>query len=320
MQVTLTGASGLIGGAFVRQLSSRGDEITVLSRDPDSALAKLTGAVVQGRSPSEAGPASPPIQATAWDPLAGPPPAESLAGRRAVIHLAGEPIAQRWSAAAKAAIRASRVEGTANLVAGLRALAPAQRPAVLVSASAIGYYGPHEGEPLDEEAPPGEDFLAGVCRAWEEASRAAEELGVRVVQMRTGVVLDAAGGALAKMLPPFRLGLGGPVAGGRQFVSWVHPDDVVGIALSAIDDDGLCGPVNVTAPQPVTNAGLARTLGRVLGRPAFLPVPGLALRVLYGQMASLITTGARVLPAKALIAGYHFRHVELDEALRATLA
>jgi len=189
----------------------------------------------------------------------------------------------------------------------------------VVSASAVGYYGEHGEEPLDEEAPAGRDFLAEVCVAWEAQARAAQELGVRTVQVRTGVVLDRRGGALAKMLPPFRLGVGGPVAGGRQYVSWVHVEDLAGIVCAALADERWSGPVNGTAPEPVTNRELSRALGRALHRPAVLPVPGAALRALYGEMAQIVTTGARVLPVKPLVLGYEFRHPHLDEALSAAL-
>jgi len=191
---------------------------------------------------------------------------------------------------------------------------------VLVSGSAIGYYGAHEDEPIDEEAPFGTDFLAQVCVAWEQAAAAAGRLGMRVVRLRTGVVLDPAGGALAKMLPPFKLGVGGPVAGGRQYVSWIHADDLTGIVLSALDDERWSGAVNGTAPEPVTNAELSKALGRALRRPAVLPVPALALRILYGEMAQIVTDGARVLPAKALVLGYEFVHPSLDEALASALS
>jgi uncharacterized protein (TIGR01777 family) len=175
-------------------------------------------------------------------------------------------------------------------------------------------------EPIDEEAPAGRDFLAQVCRAWEAEANRAGELGIRVVTVRTGVVLDSAGGALAKMLPPFRLGVGGPVAGGRQYISWIHIHDLVGLMLAALRQEDWRGPINATAPQPVTNSDFSRALGRALGRPAWLPVPGLALRALYGEMSQIITTGARVVPAKALVLGYEFRHSRLDEALEAALA
>jgi hypothetical protein len=307
-RVTVTGASGLIGRVLVRMLGERGAEVTVLSRDPDRASAALDGAT--GSS----------LRALAWDPVAEPAPAGALSGRDAVVHLAGEPVAQRWSAGAKRAIRESRVLGTRNLLDGLRAMAPGERPRTLVSSSAIGYYGAHGEEPLDEETPPGEDFLAQVCVAWElEASRAAE-LDMRAVQVRTGVVLDSGGGALAKMLPAFRLGVGGPVAGGRQYVSWIHGEDLAAMMICAIEQDSWRGPVNGTAPEPVSNREFSKQLGSVLGRPALLPVPALGLRLLYGDMAGIVTTGARVVPAKALVLGYEFRHPALEEAMRSALA
>ncbi len=305
MKVSVTGASGLIGRALVAELTERGDEVTVLTRDPDRVRAKL-GEIVQ---------------ALRWDLMSEPAPAQALAGRDAVVHLAGEPVAQRWSEQAKRAIRDSRVTGTRNLVDGLRALDASACPRVLVSSSATGYYGPHGVEPIDEEAPAGGDFLAQVCLAWEtEASAVVRQLGMRAVQIRTGVVLDRSGGALAKMLPPFRLGVGGAVAGGHQYMAWIHRDDIVGVMLAALDDERWSGPVNATAPEPVTNREFSHALGRALHRPALLPVPGLALRALYGDMAEIITTGVRAVPAKALVLGYEFAHPSLDEALRTALS
>jgi uncharacterized protein len=303
VRVAVSGASGLIGRALVQALTERGEEVTILSRDPDAARRKLPSAG----------------EWVAWQPEREAAPASALAGRDGVVHLAGEPIAKRWTAKAKRAIRESRVLGTESLVAGLRACPPQERPGVLVGGSAIGYYGAHEEEPIDEEAPPGSDFLASVCVAWEAAARRAEELGMRVVRLRTGVVLDPAGGALGKMLPPFKLGVGGPVAGGGQYVSWIHTDDLVGIVLAALADERWRGPVNATAPEPATNVELSKALGRVLRRPAAMPVPALALRALYGEMAQIVTSGARVLPAKALVLGYRFAHPSLEEALRAAL-
>ena len=313
LRVTVTGATGLVGPSLIVALRERGAEVTVLTRDPARAQAKLGE-----------------VTAVRWDLMGEPAPAEALAGRDAVVHLAGEPVAQRWSAAAKRAIRESRVTGTRNLVAGLahadRSAAPpaepvvGQRPPTLISSSAIGYYGPHGEEPLDEDAPPGGDFLAQVCFDWEAEADRASELGARVVQVRTGVVLDSAGGALGKMLTPFRLGVGGPVAGGRQYVSWIHTDDLVGMMLAAIDDERWSGPINATAPEPVPNRDFSRVLGRVLRRPSLLPVPGLALRALYGEMAEIVTTGARAVPAKPLVLGYEFRHPQLEEALRSAIA
>jgi uncharacterized protein len=244
----------------------------------------------------------------------GPPSPAALAGHDAVVHLAGEPVAQRWTGAARERIRNSRVEGTRGLVAAIAAADP--RPRVLVTASGVGYYGAHGDERLDEDAAAGDDFLAQVCVATESEARAAEQAGVRVVVLRTGVVLDRAGGALAKMLPAFRLGVGGPVAGGDQYLSWIHLDDLVGMYLAAIDDEAWSGPFNATAPEPVTNAQFSRALGRALHRPAVLPVPAIALRALYGQMAEIVTEGQRAIPRRALEHGYSFTQPDLDEALR----
>jgi len=300
MRVTVTGATGLIGASLVAALRERDAHVTVLTRDPERARARLGD-----------------VEAVGWDPLAEAAPTQALEARDAVLHLAGEPVAQRWSAKVKRAIRDSRALGTRNLVEGL-ALAQA-RPALLLSSSATGYYGAHGEEPLDEDAPPGSDFLARVCVEWEAAATAARELGTRVVQLRTGVVLDRAGGALAKMLPPFKLGVGGPVAGGQQYMSWIHAQDVVGMMLAALADERWSGPVNATAPEPVPNRAFSRVLGRVLGRPSLLPVPGLALHALYGEMAEIVTSGARVMPAKALVLGYEFAQPQLEPALRSAL-
>jgi uncharacterized protein (TIGR01777 family) len=300
-RVTVTGATGLIGPRLVRELQDGGWQVTVLSRDPDRARGKLPG-----------------VEAYAWELMSEPAPVESLEGRDGVIHLAGEPVAQRWSDSAKRAIRESRVVGTEHLLEGLRGTE--QRPKVLVSSSATGYYGPHGPEPLDEEAPPGEDFLAEVCVAWEAVAERAVELGMRVLRVRTGVVLDSSGGALEKMLPPFKLGIGGPVAGGRQYMPWVHAQDIVGIMRTALENESWSGAANATAPVPVTNAEFSKALGRALHRPSILPVPGAALKLLYGEMSEIVTTGARVVPARPLMLGYAFRHPDLDEALRSVLS
>jgi uncharacterized protein (TIGR01777 family) len=303
MRVTVTGASGLIGSALVAELRGRGDEVTVLSRNPSRAREALG------------------VEVVGWDPLDEPAPAAALAGSDAVVHLAGENIAQRWSAKAKRAIRESRVTGTRNLLVGLEAAArEGEGPRTLVSGSAVGYYGPRGEEPLDEDSPAGNDFLAETCVAWEAEAQKASALGMRVVLVRTGVVLDREGGALAKMLPPFRLGVGGPVAGGDQYMSWVHREDLLGMICAALDDERWSGPINGTAPEPVTNREFSHALGRALHRPSLLPVPGFALGLLYGEMAEIVTTGARVMPAKPLVLGYDFRHPELDEALRSALA
>ncbi len=300
MNVTLTGATGLIGGAIVRALRARGDAVTVLSRDPGRARAALGD-----------------VEAHAWQPLQEPAPTAALSGRDAIVHLAAENVGQRWTDEARRAIVESREIGTRNLVAGIGAAEP--RPAALVSASAVGYYGPRGDEPVTEDAGPGDDFLAGVCVTWErEAARAADH-GLRVVMLRTGVALDQQGGALAKMLPFFRLGIGGPVAGGRQYMPWVHADDIVGLYLAAVDDAAWEGPINACAPEPATNREFSRALGRALHRPAFAPVPGLAVRALYGDMAEIVTTGQRAVPVRALERGYAFRHTDLEQALRNAL-
>jgi uncharacterized protein len=303
MRVAVTGSTGLIGRAVVRALTDRGDQVVALSRDADRARRALGDRV----------------EAHAWpNPTGAPPPEAALAGADAVVHLLGEPVAQRWTDQAKESIRRSRAEGTRSLVQGLLALAPDRRPAALVSQSASGFYGPHGDEQLTEDAPAGDDFLAGVVVDWEgEAMRAAMEL--RVVLTRTGVVLSPEGGALAKMLPFFRLGIGGPVAGGRQYVPWIHLVDVVGALLFCLDNAQATGPVNLAAPNPVTNAELSRTLGRVLNRPAVLPVPAFALKLLYGEMAQIVLTGQRVVPSRLKQLGYEFRHPDLEAALRDVL-
>jgi uncharacterized protein (TIGR01777 family) len=256
------------------------------------------------------------VAAGSWDPEGGPAPAEHLAGRDAVVHLAGESISQRWNAEAKERIRRSREQGTANLVAGLRAADP--RPATLVSSSAVGYYGSRGDEELDEDSAPGTGFLPDICVAWEREAAAARELGLRVVIPRTGVVLDKSGGALATMLPIFRLGAGGPVAGGDQWLPWIHADDIVGLYLAALDDPRYDGPLNATA-EPVRNKEFSKALGHALHRPAVAPVPGFAVRLLYGDMASLVTDGQRAVPRRARELGFAFRHPDLDEALRSAV-
>lgn len=299
MNITLTGATGLIGVRLVRALRERGDDVTVLSRRPEGAAARLG------------------VEAVGWDPQAGPAPEPALAGRDAVVHLAGEPVAQRWNADVKRRIHNSREIGTRNLVAGIEALA--ERPRVLVSSSAVGYYGKHGDEPLPESTPPGDDFLATVCVAWEREALRAQELGLRVAIIRTGVVLDAQGGALAKMLLPFRLGVGGPVAGGDQYMPWIHVDDLVGLYLAALDGDDWSGPLNGTAPEPVTNAAFSKALGRALHRPSFAPVPGFAVKLLYGDMSEIVTEGQRAVPERPQALGFAYAHPDLDEALRSAL-
>jgi len=302
MRITLTGATGRIGLSIVEALAGRGDDVTVLSRDPSRARDKLPTIVA----------------VEAWDPKSGPAPADALRGRDAVIHLAGEDVAQRWSDKAKREIHDSREIGTRNLVAGIEAVA-GDRPRTLVSASAAGLYGARGDEPVDEDTPAADGFLAGVVVAWEREARRAEELGLRVALMRNGVVLSPDAGALKKMLPPFKLGVGGPAGGGRQYLPWVHLDDVVGIYVAAVDDDRWSGPFNVVAPNAVTNRDFSKALGRALRRPAVAPVPGFALKLLYGEMSQIVLTGANMVPRRALELGYAFRHPEVDGALTATV-
>jgi len=294
-RVLITGATGLIGSKLVAELP----RAVVLSRDAVSARRKLG---VQ--------------EAYAWSPEAGPPPAAALESLEAVVHLAGDPVAEgRWTAKKKRRIRDSRVLGTRNLVA---ALASARdRPRVLVCASAVGFYGDRGDELLDETSAAGRGFLPEVCQAWEREAEAARSLDMRVVRLRIGVVLAREGGALAKVLPVFRLGAGGRLGSGKQWMPWIHVDDLVHLFLHAIGHEQVDGPMNATAPAPVTNADFTRALGRVLHRPALLPIPALALRLLLGEMSEVLTASQRVLPKVAEHTGYAFRHAELDHALAA---
>lgn len=254
--------------------------------------------------------------AVAWDPAAGRLDGAALDGLDAVVHLAGEDISRgAWTAAKKARIRQSRVEGTALLA---RTLASLDRPpAVLACASAVGYYGDRGDEALTEESPPGTGFLASVCRDWEAAASPAVEAGIRVLHLRFGVVLSPAGGALARMLGPFRMGMGGPIGSGRHYVSWIAIDDALGAVVHALSSETLRGPMNVASPGPVTHLEFARTLGRVLGRPTLLAVPAFGLRLLFGEMATeVLLASQRLEPARLLSTGYEFRYPNLEGALR----
>jgi len=228
-----------------------------------------------------------------------------------VVHLAGENVAQRWNDETRDRIEQSRVQGTRRVVAAINAADP--KPTALISSSAVGYYGKHGDERIDEDSAPGDDFLAQVCVAWENEAKQAD---TRLVLVRTGVVLDKSGGALSKMMLPFKLGVGGPVAGGRQYMPWIHVDDVVGIYLNAIDDAAWEGPVNATAPEPVTNKEFSRALGRALHRPAVAPIPEFAIRTLYGDMAEIVTEGQRAVPRRTLAFGYEFQYTDLEAALK----
>ena len=303
MRVIVTGGTGFIGSALCRELITAGHQPVVLTRDPDGARRKLgTG-----------------IEASLWEPAQSGEWQHALDGVEAVVNLAGESIAgRRWSEGHKAAIRDSRVEGTRSLVA---AIGRAERqPTVLVSASATGYYGPRGDEPVSESDPPGGDFLARVCRDWESEARAAEALGVRVAVVRTGVVLGPGGGALSKLLPPFKMFVGGPLGSGRQGFPWVHLTDVVGIYIRAIQSPDVSGPLNATGPEPLTNREFSERLARVLGRPSWLPAPALALKLLLGEMAEpLLLQGQKVLPTRTEQLGYAFRFRTAEAALRDVL-
>lgn len=295
MRIVVTGASGLVGSALVPFLTAAGHDVV-------SAVRGTPG-------PGEIG----------WHPTAGGMSASGVAGAGAVVHLAGENIAgARWSAAVKERIRASRVDGTTLVARTVAAASP--RPGVLVCASAVGFYGDRGDEEVDEGAPRGEGFLPETCEAWERAADPARDAGVRVVHLRFGVVLSPRGGALAKMLPPFRLGLGGVLGSGRQWMPWISIDDAIGAVLHAIGTPGLTGAVNAVSPGAATNREFTRTLGRVLGRPAILPMPAFAARLAFGEMADpLLLTGARVRPRRLAETGYAFRHADLESALRHVL-
>lgn len=300
MKVVVTGATGLIGAALVSALEARGDEVVALCRDVAKARRSLG------------------VEAIEWThPKVEPAPAEAIEGADAVVNLLGEPVAQRWTEEAKHEIHSSRILGTRNLVEGMR-LAD-KRPSVLVSQSATGWYGARGDEPVDESTPAARDFLAQVTVDWEQEARAAEDLGIRVVLARTGVVLSGKGGALGQMLPPFKLGVGGPVAGGKQHVPWIHLDDEVRALIFCIDNTAASGPVNLVAPASDTNGSLTKALGRVLRRPAFAPVPEFALKLLYGEMAMIVVTGANVRPTRLEELGYRFTEPELEPALRSAL-
>jgi hypothetical protein len=297
MKILLSGASGFIGSALVAKLASEGHELVRLVR-------------------AEPKPGEPEIR---WDPAAGRLDPASVEGFDAVVHLAGENIAEgRWTEAKKTRIRESRVRGTELVARTLARLA--NRPDVLVSASAIGFYGDRGDAELDEGSSRGSGFLCEVCRQWEGASRLAGDAGIRVVQLRTGLVLSASGGGLARMLPMFQLGLGGPLGSGRQYVSWITRDDLVAAVRHVLVTDTLQGPVNAVAPQPVTNREFTRALGRALHRPACVPVPGFVLRAALGEMADeLLLASTRVLPRRLLQTGFRFGDGDLQAALRRLL-
>src|SRR2546422_2422402 len=271
MRVLVTGGTGFIGGALCHALTGAGHAVTVVTRDP----ARVAGPAI------------------GWERVSA-----AVREPDALVNVPGEPLGSgRGSVRQKELIRQSRVLATCTLVDAIAAAEP--RPRVLVNASAVGYYGPRDDEPLDESAGPGAGFLADVCRAWEQEALRAEDIGLRVARLRLGVVLAADGGALARMLPPFRAFVGGPIGSGRQWMSWIHRDDVTGLVIESLANDGYRGAVNATAPQPVTNRDFAKMLGRTLARPAAVPTPGFVLRLALGEMAELLRTGQRGLPGVA---------------------
>ena len=293
----MSGATGLIGSALAQRLTRDGHEVVPLVRRPPRSGERLI----------------------AWDPERGTIDRAALAGCDVVVHLAGENVFGRWTAAKKRRIRESRVVGTRLVSEAIAALE--RPPGVFLAASAVGYYGDRGAAELTEQTPPGDDFLAQVARDWEAATAPAARAGIRVVNLRFGVVLATSGGALAKMLPPFRLGLGGPIGNGAQYFPWIALEDVLGAILHVLANESLSGPVNVTAPHPLTQLEFVRTLGRVLRRPAVLPVPPVALRIVFGRAAAaMMGSGQRALPARLIASGYRFRFSELEPALRHLLA
>ena len=301
MRVLVTGATGLIGSDLCDALLARGDEVVGLTRDPDRARST-----------------NPTVTWHAWRPTTETAPPAAFEGIDGVVNLIGEEINQRLTDEAKVRIRESRILGTRNLLQGIEA-SPTE-PSVFVGQSAIGYYGDRGAQVVDEESGPGEGFAAEVPIDWEAAEREAEGIFDRVVIFRTGLVLSKNGGLLKQLLLPFKLGVGGPIAGGDQYMSWVHIEDVVGLFLWALDDHRVWGVINGTAPNPVTNRELSKALGRALHRPAFMPIPKFAVAALRGgELADTVAGGARVMPRRALDLGYEFRHPELDEAMRSAL-
>jgi uncharacterized protein len=296
MKIVVTGATGLIGRHLCQSLLSDGHKVIGLSRSPEKAHGI---AVTEMRQ---------------WDIMSGPPAADILAGAGAVIHLAGEPIAaHRWSDEQKKRVRDSRVISTHNLVNGLRAMT--EKPATFISGSAIGFYGDRGDEPLDEQSPPGTGFMADVCKMWEQEAEPTAALGIRTALVRTGVVLSREGGALEKMKTPFNLGLGGKLGDGKQWFPWIHLDDIVGCFRYVLANDTIKGPVNGTAPNPVTNAEFTDQLAHAMHRPSFLWVPELGLRAVMGEMADMLLSSQRVLPKALIAAGYRFRFEHLADAL-----
>jgi uncharacterized protein (TIGR01777 family) len=293
VKIVISGASGFIGRRLLKTLAQGGRSLHVLSRHQGTNL-------------------PPGVRLFTWNPVKGAPPEDALRDADAVFHLAGEPVAQRWSDDVKRRIRESRVIGTRNLVQGIDKLS--RKPAALICASATGYYGTRGDEALTESAPAGKGFLAETCVEWEREALAAEPLGVRVALIRTGMALDPRGGALQRLLPPFRMGVGGKLGNGRQWVPWIHLEDLANLYAFALDNP-VRGAVNGTAPNPVTNADFTHALASALHRPAVLPIPAFAMKALYGEMAQILFDSQRVLPGVAENMGFRFRFPQLPGAL-----
>ncbi|KAK9806784.1 hypothetical protein WJX72_002731 [[Myrmecia] bisecta] len=294
LTVAVTGATGLVGTRLVAKLTAHGHSVKVLTRDVKRARSKLAAPRVEFFGPDQ------------W--------AKAVCGCSGVINLAGEPIATRWNAAHKAEIKRSRVGVTSMVADAINACPPDQRPEVLVSSSAVGFYGVSETQTFSEASSSGSDYLAEVCREWEAAAKRAQ--ATRVVLIRTGIVLAREGGALGKMLPVFNIFAGGPLGTGRQWMSWIHRDDLVDLMIEAVRNPSYEGVYNATAPNPVRMSELCATLGSVTGRPSWLPVPDFALQTLLGEGASVVLEGQKVLPKRAQEAGFQFKYNRVSEALR----
>jgi uncharacterized protein (TIGR01777 family) len=301
MRILVTGATGFIGRRFVEECHVRGHNLVALSRDPEAAQRQV------------------PLleNAHAWNPLQELPPQQAFTGVDAVVHLAGESVTGRWTEEKKRAIRDSRVSSTANLAKAIVRLET--KPQVMVSASAIGYYGDRGEEELTEDSVPGNDFLADVCQQWEKESGKVEWAGVRSARVRIGIVLGPGGGALGAMLLPFKLGAGGPLGSGKQWWSWVHRDDLIGLILYLVEHADFSGSVNATAPAPARQKDFAKVLGSVLRRPALLPAPAFALKIVLGGFSAELLSSKRVLPKAAQALGFRFQHPQLEGALRQAL-
>lgn len=305
MKVVIAGGTGFLGSPLAWTWAEDGHDVRVLTRS-----------LASGQAQHESGTGKPGITRVGWDPNGTPGAiARELDGAAAVVNLAGESIAgARWTPARKQALRDSRILATRSLVAAFAE--SHDPPATFISASGVGYYGDRGAEPLSEESTPGDDFLAHLCEEWEAEARRAERPGIRVVLLRTGIVLEKSGGALPQMMRPFKFFAGGPLAGGKQYLSWVHRHDWAEMVRWIVETPSVSGPVNVTAPHPVTNAEFSRALGRAIHRPALAPAPRFALKIALGELADALLASQRALPKRAQAAGYHFRYPEIDIAFR----